>query len=132
MVLIDSNILFDIWDRDPVWSVWSTEQLRTLSGLHEFAIDPVIYAEVSARFNTRGRLDERLADLQVVVREIPRDAAFLAGKAYVQYRRQGGTKNNVLPDFFIAAHAAVLGCPLLTRDTRNCTAYFPRVQLIAP
>jgi predicted nucleic acid-binding protein len=77
-------------------------------------------------------LDERLTELDAIVISIPRKAAFLAGKAYVQYRRQGGTKINVLADFFIGAHAAVLECPLLTRDTRRYAAYFPTVRLIAP
>jgi hypothetical protein len=77
-------------------------------------------------------LDERLDNLGAIVVSIPCKAAFLAGKAYAHYRRQGGTRTNVLPDFFIGAHAAVLGCPLLTRDTRRYAAYFPTVRLIAP
>jgi len=77
-------------------------------------------------------LDEKLEDLGAIVISIPCNAAFRAGKAYAQYRRQRGTKSNVLPDFFIGAHAAVLGCPLLTRDTRRYAAYFPTVRLIAP
>jgi hypothetical protein len=96
------------------------------------AIDPIVYAEISPRFSTSAHLDEKLEDLGVIVFGIPRRAAFLAGKAYVQYRRQSGTKSNVLPDFFIGAHAAVLGCSLLTRDTRRYSAYFPMVNLITP
>ncbi len=132
MILLDANVILDIWDLDPVWYAWSSEQLRRLSHLHELAIDPIVYAEISVSFATSAVLDEKLEYLEVIVISIPRRAAFMAGKAYAQYRRQGGTKGNVLPDFFIGAHAAVLGCPLLTRDTRRYAAYFPSVRLIAP
>ena len=132
MILLDANVILDIWDLDPVWHAWSSGQLRRLSILHELAINPIVYAEISARFATPTTLDERLADLELGVLDIPRKAAFLAGKAFVQYRRKGGAKGNVLADFFIGAHAAVMGCPLLTRDTRRYAAFFPTVRLIAP
>jgi hypothetical protein len=132
MILLDANVILDVWDRDPVWNEWSRDQLRKLSLIDELVINPIVYAEISARFATSLALDERLAELDAIVISIPRKAAFLAGKAYVQYRRQGGTKINVLADFFIGAHAAVLECPLLTRDTRRYAAYFPSVRLIAP
>lgn len=132
MILLDANVILDIWDRDPTWFIWSRDQLRNMSLVDELAINPIVYAEISARFATSVALDQRLEDLGLIVLSIPRRAAFLAGKAFVQYRRLGGTKGNVLPDFFIGAHAAVLGCPLLTRDTRRYAAYFPSVRLIAP
>jgi predicted nucleic acid-binding protein len=132
MILLDANVILDIWDRDPTWFVWSRDQLRDMSLVEELTINPIVYAEISARFATSVALDERLQDLGLIVLSIPRKAAFLAGKAFVQYRRQGGMKGNVLPDFFIGAHAAVLGCPLLTRDTRRYAAYFPSVRLITP
>jgi len=132
MILLDANVILDIWDDDPVWYAWSSGQLRAQSLLHELAINPIVYAEISARFATAAVLDERLLDLGLIVLGIPRAAAFLAGKAFIQYRRLGGTKGNVLPDFFIGAHAAVLGCPLLTRDIRRYATYFPGVRLIAP
>ena len=91
-----------------------------------------MYAEISARFSTPSALDGKLSDLELDVLDLPRNAVFLAGKAYVQYRRQGETKSNVLADFFIGAHATVLGCPLLTRDMKRYAAYFPSVRLIAP
>jgi hypothetical protein len=132
MILLDANVILDIWDDDPVWCTWSSEQLRILSLVHELAINPIVYAEISARFATSAALDEKLADLGLVVLSIPRKAAFLAGKAYLFYRQQRGTKGNVLADFFIGAHAAVLGCSILTRDTRRYAAYFPVVRLIHP
>ena len=120
MILLDANVILDIWDPDPIWRAWSSEQLRKQSFLHEMAINPIVYAEISVSFATSAALDEKLEDLGAIVISILRKAAFLAGKAYF------------LPDFFIGAHAAVLGCPLLTRDTRRYAAYFPTVRLIAP
>jgi predicted nucleic acid-binding protein len=131
-ILLDANVILDIWDRDPVWSGWSADQLRKLSLIYELAIDPIVYAEVSSRFASSAAMDKRLEDMQLSVLDIPRAAAFLAGKAYVLYRRKGGAKGNVLSDFFIGAHATVLGCPLLTRDTRRYATYFPTLRLIAP
>jgi len=132
MILLDANVVLDVWDPDPNWHKWSSNQMRSLSLLHELAINPIVYAEISVSFATQAALDEKLEDLGAIVISIPCNAAFRAGKAYAQYRRQRGTKSNVLPDFFIGAHAAVLGCPLLTRDTRRYAAYFPTVRLIAP
>jgi len=132
MILLDTDVILDVWDPDPVWHAWSSEQMRSLSLIHELAINPIVYSEISVSFPAATDLDEKLADLGAIVISIPTSAAFRAGKAYAHYRRQGGTKGNVLPDFFIGAHAAVLGCPLLTRDTRRYAAYFPGVRLIAP
>jgi hypothetical protein len=132
MILLDTNVLFDLWDADPLWHVWSGEQLRRLSILDELAINVVVYAEISVRFSTPAKVDAKVAELGVTVLSIPRAAAFLAGKAHLDYRRNGGSKGNVLADFFIGAHASVLTCPLLTRDTRRYTTYFPMVRLIAP
>ncbi|MGD0630743.1 MAG: type II toxin-antitoxin system VapC family toxin [Terracidiphilus sp.] len=132
MILLDANVILDVWDPDPTWHKWSSNQMRSLSHLHELAINPIVYAEISVSFPTRDALDERLDELGAIVVSIPCSAAFRAGKAFAQYRRQGGTRANVLPHFFIGAHAAVLGCPLLTQDTRRYAAYFPSVRLIGP
>ncbi len=132
MILLDANVILDMWDLDPIWHAWSRDQMRRLATIDELAINTIIYAEFSPRFASSSALDEKLDAWGLFVEDIPREAAFLAGKAFVQYRCQGGTKGNVLPNFFIGAHATVLGCPLLTRDTRRYAAYFPSVQLIAP
>ena len=132
MMLIDANVILDVWARDPAWYAWSIDQLRRNALLHELAINPIVYSEISVSFENPSSLDARLEDLQVTVLSIPRRAAFLAGKAYRQYRRRGGIKSNVLSDFFIGAHAAVLGCSLLTRDRRYYSAYFPTLRVIAP
>jgi predicted nucleic acid-binding protein len=132
MVIVDSNIIFDLWDRDPVWCSWSTQQLRSISVAHDLAINAMIYAEISARFSSQSNLDKAVDELGLIFLDSPREAAFLAGKAYQQYRRQGGSRTSVLPDFFIGAHAASLGCPILTRDARPYASYFPSVALIVP
>jgi predicted nucleic acid-binding protein len=132
MILLDANVILDVWDRDPVWYAWSKERMQMLSTIDELAINPIIYAEISPRLSTYDLLDKELEEMGILFEWIPRDAAFWAGKAYQFYRRRGGTKTSILPDFFIGAHAAVLGCPLLTRDTRRYKTYFPQVRLIAP
>lgn len=132
MMLVDANVLLDIWDRDPAWYSWSIGQLRRQSLLHELAINTIVYSEISVSFETAASLDKKLDELRVSVLGIPRQAAFLAGKAYRHYRRRGGAKSNVLSDFFIGSHAAVLGCALITRDTRYYAAYFPTIRLLAP
>jgi predicted nucleic acid-binding protein len=132
MVLVDSNIILDIWGRDPNWSQWSSQQLRQLSTANDLAINPIIYSEISVRFSAQVKLDQAIAGLGLLVLDLPREAAFVAGKAFVVYRRRGGTKGTVLADFFIGAHAAVLGCPLITRDPRRYSTYFSGLTLIAP
>ena len=132
MLLVDTNVLVDVLEDDPAWAEWSIGQLRSQSKIHRLAINPIIYAELSAIFSTLEALDDTLDDLDLILLEIPRPALFLAGKAFVRYRRAGGGKYNVLADFFIGAHAAVSGYPILTRDTRRYVTYFSGVTLIAP
>lgn len=132
MLLIDTNVLIDVLEDDPEWADWSISQLRFQSKIHRLAINPIIYAELSLTFSTAEALGQTIEDLGLAVIEVPRPALFLAGKAFVRYRRQGGRKSNVLADFFIGAHAAVSRYPVLTRDTRRYTAYFSDVMLIAP
>ena len=132
MLLVDTNVLIDILADEPEWADWSIAQLRAQSKIHPLLINPVIYAELSLTFSTVEALDNTIETLGLAVAELPRPALFLAGKAFTRYRQQGGKKNNVLADFFIGAHAAVLGCPLLTRDARRCKSYFPSVELITP
>lgn len=131
-MLVDTNVLVDVLENDPDWADWSVAQLRAQAQIHRLVINPVIYAELSLTFSTVEALDDALAGLQIPVIEIPKPALFLAGKAFVSYRRLGGTKTNVLADFFIGAHAAVAGLPVLTRDVRRVAGYFPTVALIAP
>jgi len=132
MLLVDTNVLLDVLQDDPQWADWSIAQLRTQAMLHELVINPVVYAELSLSFNSFEALDKVITTMALGLREIPRPALFLAGKAFIQYRRRGGAKAQVLPDFFIGAHAAVEGWPLLTRDASRFSTYFPRLDVIAP
>lgn len=132
MLLVDTNVLVDVLEDDPDWADWSIGQLRAQSKIHRLAINPVIYSELSLTFSTVEALDRTIDDLGLTMIEIPRPALFLAGKAFVRYRRQGGKKNNVLADFFVGAHAAVAGYPVLTRDTRRYATYFSGVSLVSP
>ena len=132
MLLVDTNVLVDVLEDDPQWADWSVGQLRAQSKIHRLAINPIIYAELSLTFSTAEALDQAIEDLDLAMVEIPRPALFLAGKAFIRYRRQGGTKSNVLGDFFIGAHAAVSGLAVLTRDTRRYASYFPSVVMVSP
>ena len=132
MLLVDSNVLIDVLEDDPQWADWSARQLHTQSLVHQLAINGIIYAELSLTFARVEDLDHAIDDLGLVVLDIPRPAYFLAGKAFVRYRRSGGNRTNVLPDFLIGAHAAITHVPLLTRDLRRYKSYFPGLELISP
>ncbi len=132
MILIDSNILLDIFTEDPVWYQWSSEKLAELFEQHRLAINSIVYAEVSVGF---ANIEDLEAALPLEIFEflpLSKEIAFLAGKCFLKYRRSGGRKNSTLPDFFIGAHAAVLNIPLLTRDANRYKTYFPKLELIIP
>ncbi len=130
-VLVDSNILLDILLPDPEWEAWSSETLARTADRWPLVINPVIYGEVSIGFRDIETLEAALPP--AFRREaIPWDAAFLAGKSFLAYRRRGGVRRAPLPDFFIGAHAAVRGHRLLTRDPQRVRTYFPTVEVIAP
>ena len=132
MLLVDTNVLLDVLQDDPQWAEWSIGQLRAQAQVHGLVINAVIYAEISLSFSTLEALDAVVAKMALDVQEIPKPALFLAGKAFAQYRRRGGSKTQVLPDFFIGAHAAVNGWPLLTRDASRFRTYFPGLSVVAP
>lgn len=130
--LIDSNVLIDVIEKTLDWSDWSVEALETAGSEGSIVINQVIYAEVSVRYSDTDELDRDLPIDLFQREQIPWPAAFLAGKAFVDYRRRGGRRRSPLPDFFIGAHAAVTGLRLLTRDPLRYRTYFPTVELIAP
>jgi hypothetical protein len=131
-VLVDSNVILDVATEDPQWGEWSSDQLATLAEDHILVINPIIYSEVSVGFDRIEDLEEALP-AELFRREgLPWEAAFLAGKCFLRYRRSRGKRRSPLPDFYIGAHASVLGIPLLTRDTTRYRSYFPRLRLIAP
>lgn len=131
-VLVDSNVLLDVATDDPTWASWSSEALREAADSSVLVINPLIYAEVSMGFASIEALEEALPVALYRRDDLPYEAAFLAGKAFVRYRRRGGTRPSPLPDFYIGAHAAIAGYRLLTRDAARYRSYFPTVELIAP
>lgn len=129
---VDSNILLDVFQDDPVWGGWSNAQLVSALDDGPCAINAIVYAEASINFAKIDDFNAALRTLQASIEEIPLDAAFVAGKAFQAYRRDGGPRHTLLPDFVIGAHAAVRGYTLLTRDARRYKAYFPKLKMIAP
>ncbi|MGL5116602.1 MAG: type II toxin-antitoxin system VapC family toxin [Beijerinckiaceae bacterium] len=132
MILVDTNVLLDIATNDPTWAPWSIENLDAASTIGPVVVNGVIYSEFSVGFERIEDVERLLADVDIGWVEIPRDALFLAGKAFQTYRRHGGSRTGVLPDFFIGAHAAVAGLKLLTRDASRYRTYFPSVRLVSP
>ena len=131
-VMVDSNVLLDLMTEDARWLSWSAEAVEKAADRFRLVINPIIYAEVSIRYSRIEDLEAALPKAMLDREAIPYEAAFLAGKCFVAYRRRGGTKQSPLPDFFIGAHAAVAGYRLLTRDAARYRSYFPRLSLIAP
>lgn len=132
MTLIDTNVLLDLVTNDAKWADWSIRQLDAAAFKGPLRINDVVYAELSVRFATIETLDDALDEVAISIAAMPRAALFLAGKVFQRYRAAGGTRTGVLPDFFIGAHAAVAGLPLLTRDARRYRSYFPGVELVTP
>jgi hypothetical protein len=131
-VLVDSSVLLDVLTDDPRWAAWSSEALARCAGGSELFINPIIYAEVSLSFERIEELEDALPQEFIGREALPWEAAFLAGRAFVRYRRRGGARSAPLPDLYIGAHAAVRSYRLLTRDPEGVRTYFPTVQLITP
>jgi predicted nucleic acid-binding protein len=132
VVLVDTNVLLDLLQDNSEWADWSQQQLDTASLTDSLAINAVIYSELSIAFERIEELESFVSGTSLNVEPIPREALFLAGKVFLDYRRREGTKQGVLPDFYIGAHAAVSGLTILTRDVRRFRSYFPTVELITP
>jgi predicted nucleic acid-binding protein len=131
-VVVDSNVILDIFEDDPTWADWAEQTLEEYGQRCPLFINSIIYSEISMAFARIEELEASLSGCGFSLILIPKEALFLAGKAFLRYRRKGGTKRSPLPDFFIGAHAAVSGLPLITRDTSRITTYFPTVHLISP
>ena len=131
-VLVDANVILDVMTEDVRWLTWSAEAVARAADHGRLVINPVIFAEVSMRYSRIEDLDAALPKTMFDREGIPYEAAFLAGKAFLAYRRRSGTKQSPLPDFFIGAHAAVAGYSLMTRDAARYRTYFPKLALIAP
>lgn len=132
MILIDTNVLVDVYAKDRIWEERSAAAIELAASREQLVINDVVYAELSPGFEHMKQLDDALAQTRVLRIAIPKFALYLAGHAYRRYRGQSGTKTGVLPDFFIGAHAAVEDAQLLTRDARRIQTYFPTVGIISP
>jgi hypothetical protein len=130
--LVDSNVILDILTEDPDWLDWSASALARQADAGSLVVNQVIYAEVAARFDRIEDLEEALPVEYYRRDPLPWEAAFLAGRCFVRYRRAGGQRRSPLPDFYIGAHALVSGLTLLTRDARRYRTYFPKLRVIAP
>jgi len=131
-VLVDSNVILDVVEHDPQWCEWSLSALEKYGESNQLIINPMIYAEVSIGFELIEEVEHALSKGGFTMAPIPKEALFLAGKAFLRYRRTQGTKVSPLPNFFIGAHAAVANITLLTRDTKRIKHYFPSVDLVSP
>jgi predicted nucleic acid-binding protein len=131
-VLVDSSVILDIFTEDRRWLAWSSAALAEAAEVSRLVINPIIYGEASVHFSSIEELNSLLVHPEYSREPIPFDAAFLAGKAFLDYRRRGGPQPSSLPNFFIGAHAAVAGYRLLTRDPDRIRTYFPKVGLITP
>ena len=131
-VLVDSNVILDVVTDDPRWREWSCSMLARCAERGMLVINPIVYAEVSIGFERVEELDEALPADSFLREPLPWEAAFLAGKCFLEYRRRGGSRRSPLPDFYIGAHAAVTGLPLLTRDARRYRTYFADLQILSP
>ena len=132
MIVVDSCVLIDLAGGDERWADWSAAQLSAWSRRGPLVVNGIIYAEVASGFDTIEALEIFVAAAGLELREPARGALYLAGRARTLYRRRGGTRSGLLADFLIGAHAADLGCPVLTRDTSRFRSYFPRLELISP
>jgi predicted nucleic acid-binding protein len=131
-VLVDSNVILDLMTEDPQWSGWSAAAVESAANTSRLVINAIIYAEVSVRYSRIEDLEAALPRDMIDRETLPYEAAFLAGKAFLAYRRRGGTKSSPLPEFCIGAHAAVADYRLLTRDVARYSTYFPGLKLISP
>lgn len=131
-VLVDSNVLLDVITEDRRWGAWSSRTLEQVAENERLVISPIIYAEVSIGYDSIEALEEALPAESFRRDPLPYEAGFLAGKAFLAYRRRGGRRSTPLPDFYIGAHAAIAGHRLLTRDRARYATYFPTLDLIAP
>jgi predicted nucleic acid-binding protein len=130
--LVDSNVILDVATSDPKWAPWSEAALADAARTGPLVINAVVFAEVSVGYEQIEHADLVMSGDVFLRAPIPFEAAFLAGKAFLAYRRRGGRRGQPLPDFFVGAHAAVAGLQLLTRDARRYRTYYPGLQLIAP
>jgi predicted nucleic acid-binding protein len=132
VILVDSNVIIDIFEDDPVWVDWSTEQIAAAGQTGPAMINEVVIAEVAP---SHGSLDHFLTVMEsfdIGCQPICNQSAFAAGLAFLEYRKRRSGAKSIIADFLIGGHAATIGATILTRDPRFYRTYFPTVALIAP
>jgi predicted nucleic acid-binding protein len=132
MIFVDTNIIIDLGEDGSQWQAWSLQRLAEAISRGPVVINAIVFAELSSGYKSTEALESYIAGLGLTIEPIPRPVLFRAGQVFAKYRRSGGPKLNVLPDFFVGAHAEHLEVPLLTRDTTRYRTYFPQLELIAP
>ena len=132
MTLVDTNVLIDIISKDANWYGWSSDMMSLRSKQGELIVNDIVYAELSARFESEPLLEDALHDIDLVFERLPKRSLYFAGRAFAAYRAAGGPRMSILSNFFIGAHADLAGLAILTRDVRRYRTYFPDVTLIAP
>lgn len=131
-IFVDSNVILDLFLNDHNWAKWSESTLNRYSITHTLYINPIIYSEISIGFERIEELESAITGCDFQILQLPKEALFLAGKAFVRYRKRKVKKSSPLPDFFIGAHAAVIDLEIITRDISRYRSYFPTVKLITP
>ena len=131
-LLLDTCVILDILDRNSHWHTWAKQQLRELGKTHEPVINPIIFSELCAGMDSPQAVLKLLSRLNIGEQPLNHETLFLAAKAFIKYRKQGGQKTGVLPDFFIGAQAAVCEWPLVSRDKGRYSSYFPTIHIIMP
>jgi hypothetical protein len=131
-VLVDSNVILDVFLDDPTWADWSESTLEEYAQYAKLSINSIVYSEVSIGFERIEDVESALSKAGFQMLEIPKEALFLAGKAFLKYKKEKGVKKSPLPDFYIGAQAAVLDFTLITRDVARYRTYFPSIRLVSP
>jgi predicted nucleic acid-binding protein len=129
MTLVDTNVLLDVLVQGARHADESARRLDDAYRAGPVVVNDVIAAELAPAFETEADLWATLTGSEIAVQSFPRAAVFLAGTAYRAYRRRGGTRRRMLPDFMIGAHAVAEGCRLLTRDRGFYRDYFSGLRL---
>jgi predicted nucleic acid-binding protein len=129
---VDTSVLLDIFVADPVFGVQSREALRACTREGRLVACGVVWAEVAASFPSEHSAQAALERLGVEFSGLAAEAALAAGRVFKNYRRRGGTRQRVVPDFLVGAHAQAHADRLLTRDRGFYRTYFQGLDILDP
>ena len=127
---LDTNILLDIFLPDPTFHQKSAMLLKKAYDEGALVICDIIYAELVPQFGERAKLDATIDSINVSISFLDKEVAFLAGSKWAQYREAGGTRERIITDFIIGAHATLKADRFLTRDRGFYKTYFPEVLIM--